>query len=182
MTDIRKWEWIVGKRVQSIYDMIKAPTYLMVHRMKFMHAIWAHLIKLVHKYRKNRMLLVGYLYGILLPLERHFSGKEIQTFISRINSKERMDTAIERIVNRQWEKDVRTQGKLRQSIPIGAMKNYNGVGVGKGLKIPGTIRYWCMTCKTFVGFTPEDYWSHQEKVHGNSEVREWDYIVRKFKF
>jgi hypothetical protein len=182
MSDISKWESIVGTRVQGILDMIKAPTYLIVHKLDFMHAIWAELIKLIQKYGKNRMLLVAYIYGILLPLKRHFSGKEPQTFINRINSKERMEAAIERIVNRQWEKDVRTQGKLRQSIPMCAMKNYNGNAVGKGLRIPGTIRYWCMTCKKFVGFTEEDYWKHQESVHNNSEVREWDYIVRKYKF
>ena len=182
MTDIRKWESIVGTRVQGILDMIKAPTYLIVHKLDFMHAIWSGIIKYVYKLHTSRVVLQSYVYSVLIPLERHFKGEEIQTFINRINSKERMEAAVNRILDIRWERDIREKGKLKQCIPIGAMKNYDGCGVGKGLKIPGTIRYWCMTCKKFVGFTEEDYWKHQESVHNNSEVREWDYIVRKYKF
>ena len=182
MTDIRKWESIVGTRVQGILDMIKAPTYLIVHKLDFMHAIWSALIKYVYKFHRSRMVVQSYVYKVLLPLENHFKGEEIQTFINQINSEERMEAAIKRILDVRWEKDIRKKGKLRQSIPMGAMKNYDGNAVGKGLRIAGTIQYWCQRCKKFVGFTPEDYWKHQEIVHNNSEVREWDYIVRKYKF
>ena len=133
MTDIRKWESIVGTRVQGILDMIKTPTYLIIHKLDFMHAIWSTLIKYVYKFHTSRMLVQRYVYNVIIPLERHFKGEEIQNFINRINSKERMEAAINRILDMRWEKDIRKKGKLKQSIPIGVMKNYDGCGVGKGL-------------------------------------------------
>ena len=182
MTDMRKWESIVGTRVQGILDMIQAPTYLVVHKLDFMHAIWSALIKYVYKFHRSRIVVQSYVYSVLLPLERHFKGEEIQTFINGINSKDRMEAAIKRILDVRWEKDIREKGRIHQSIPQGAMKNYDGNSVGRGLRIAGTIQYWCQQCKKFVGFTPDDYWKHQESVHNNSEVIEWDHIVRKYKF
>jgi hypothetical protein len=51
------------------------------------------------------------------------------------------------------------------------MKNIDGPGVGRGLKMAGSIKYVCQRCKENVGFTEDEYWKHQEAVHNNPRTR-----------
>ena len=180
------WKRIVFKRMNSIYQSIQTPAFLEeeANRIKFISAIENYILNQikgpVQAFNRRTMLV----YGILLPLERHFNKEEEQTFITKIDDISSMNYAISRIKNRDYQRYINKRIETAQCIPISAIRNYDGVGVGRGLKIPGTIQYWCSSCKKYVGFTPESYWEHQEKVHDNPRVSVLETKVRvnQFKF
>lgn len=170
-----KWETVIDYRMNDIYKSITAPKFLTVEENKitFIEDITKFLRKQSKKYKDNEIgkkLCVGDIYGIILPLQKHFSGEVEQTFISRITNKYSMQEAIERIKKRNWQYYQEVTITTKQSTPNFAARNYDGCGVGKGLKISGTLQYFCLSCNKFVGFTEEDYWKHQEVVHNNPQV------------
>lgn len=178
------WKRIVFKRMNSLYQNIQTPAFLETeaNRIKFISAIENYILNQikgpVQAFNRRTMLI----YGILLPLERHFNKEEEQTFITKIDDMASMNYALSRIKNRDYQRYRTEKRQTTQCIPISAIRNYDGVGVGKGLKIPGTIQYWCTRCKKYVGFTPEAYWDHQKRVHDNPRVKAYEMTIRENQF
>lgn len=177
------WKRIVYIRMNTIYESITAPPFLMIedNRRYFVTEIENFLVQNMPNSDDHRMLFV---YGIILPLEKHFMKIEDQPFISNITDRDSLVSAIENIKIGNFETYITKKILTKQTIPISSAHNYDGVGVGRGLKIPGTLQYWCATCKKYVGFTAAAYWNHQESVHNNPRVRVLERRVRvgKFKF
>ena len=171
-----KWETVIDWRMNDIYNSITAPEFLTIedNKIRFIEEITKFLRKQSKKYKNNKIgknLCVGDVYGIIIPLQKHFNNEIEQTFISRITNTYSMDEAISRIKRRNWQYYQEVTVTTRQSTPNSAARNYDGCGVGKGLKISGTLQYICLSCNKFVGFTEDDYWEHQTIVHDNPRVR-----------
>lgn len=183
------WERMIDFRMTDIYKSIRAPEFLVdeENRITFIEDITLYLREQVRKYKQNdvgKQLCIGAIYGLIIPLEKHFNGQEEQTFIKRISDKESMNQAIERIKSKNWQYYQMVTVKTTQSTPNAAARNYSGCSVGKGLKIAGTLQYVCLTCNKFVGFTEEEYWKHQNTIHDNPRVRTITFkkIMNKFRF
>lgn len=171
-----KWETVIDWRMNDIYNSITAPEFLTIedNKIRFIKEITKFLRKQSKKYKNNKIgknLCVGDVYGIIIPLQKHFNNEVVQTFISRITNTYSMDEAISRIKRRNWQYYQEVTVTTRQSTPNSAARNYDGCGVGKGLKISGTLQYICLSCNKFVGFTEDEYWEHQAIVHDNPRVR-----------
>jgi hypothetical protein len=163
------WEEIIKRRIHEIRPLIIQPKYLVENSKHFTGTIETYLINQLPMYdsfeRRAEMV-----YSIIVPLDKHFKGEEEQTFISNIDDRT-YKNALNRIEIGHWEIYKTKQIRMVQSIPSTALRNNNGMAVGRGLRTTGTIKYWCDRCNMDVGFTPEAYWDHQEQVHNNSRVR-----------
>lgn len=185
----QKWETAIDYRMTDIYNSITAPEFLTIehNKISFVKEITTFLRKQSRKYKNNEVgnkLCIGDVYGIILPLQKHFNGEEEQTFISRITNTYSMNKAISRIKQRNWQYYQEVTITTRQSTPNAAARNYDGCGVGRGLQISGTLQYMCLSCNKFVGFTEDDYWKHQDVVHNNPRVRTVTTmrLMNKFRF
>ena len=185
----KTWKTMIDWRMTDIYQTITAPPFLTVEQNKitFIQNITMFLYEQASKYKNTKVekkLCVGNIYGLIIPLEKHFKGIEEQTFISQITGKYSMNEAIERIKKQNWQYYQEITITTRQSTPNAAARNYDGCGVGKGLKISGTLQYICLSCQKFVGFTEEDYWKHQDSIHDNPRVRTitTKKLMNRFKF
>lgn len=180
------WKTIVYKRVTNIYNSITNPPFLEEekNRIAFTSEIENYIIQEIKTNKLTFDQRRIFIYNILLPLQSHFDGKEEQTFITEIKDNVTMKEAIKRILRADYQWYSEKIIKTTQCIPTSAMHNYSGNSVGRGLRMPGTIQYWCLTCKKYVGFSPDAYWSHQENIHNNPRIRVTKIVKRmnKFKF
>lgn len=170
----KTWERMIDYRMTDIYKMISAPEFLHNNKITFIEDITKFLYKEIRKYKDNdieKKICIGDIYGLILPLQKHFTGEVEQTFISSIIDRDSMHNAIQRIKKKDWQYYEEVTITTRQSTPNAVAINYDGCGVGRGLKISGTLQYICLSCNKFVGFTEEDYWKHQDTVHNNPRVR-----------
>jgi len=167
---------ILITRMNKLYGMILGPPYLEIRKKEFITSIENHLLTMLKTKELYRI------YYTILPLEKHFQGKEEQTFISGINNISTYNEALSRIKSEdfQWYRPENT--RLVQSIPSEALVNRGGMAVGRGLKTTGNVVFRCLKCGEITS-TTELYWNHQER-HGNLRVRiiKRDVRVNTFKF
>lgn len=183
------WTTMIDYRMNDIYKMISSPPFLAEesNKIRFIIEITTFLREESRKYKDNdieKKICIADIYGLIIPLEKHFTGVVEQTFISRITDTYSMNEAIKRIKKKNWQYYQEVTVTTVQSTPNSAARNYDGCGVGRGLKIAGTLQYICLSCNKFVGFTEEDYWKHQDAVHNNPRVRTitTKKLMNKFKF
>ena len=182
--NLKTWKRIIYNNINDIYELIDAPSFLVEekNRIRFTSTIENFLVQKMQTFKNNECgetMRIGFIYGVLLPLKKHFDGVEEQTFISNIEDNYTLSRALTRIKQLNWQYYEEVTTTTLQSTPNSVARNYDGCGVGRGLKIAGTFQYYCFTCEKFVGFTEDAYWKHQDIVHNNPRIRTTTTRVRK---
>ena len=173
MNNIDIWKSIVYNRINGIYSLIGTPGFLTdeISRRTFTSAIVNYITTQITDRYKTFEHRACFVYGTLLPLEKHFKGIEEQSFISNIINSATMNAAINRIKQQDWQCYTTEIIRTTQNTPSSAARNNDGMSVGRGLKTTGTMKYWCERCQNEVGYTETAYWSHQEKEHNNPRIK-----------
>ena len=164
------WHHIIDRRFKEIQRLIRLPLFLFERRALFLQRITNFIKAEISKHAsyERRAEIV---YSIIVPLDKHFKSEEPQSFIDDIKDDSSFNNAISHIYIGHWEWYKVVPVKIVQSIPSSALRNNDGMGVGRGLKTVGTLKYFCARCNAIVGFTPGEYWKHQKDVHNNARIR-----------